>query len=212
MKTRLCIIRHGETDWNLAKRIQGQTDIPLNETGRAQAMAMAFDVAFHQAPIKAIYSSDLSRAHETAQVLAQRCELEVQRRQGLRERHYGLFQGVVKDEAEKQFPDAFRYYASRDIHYDFENGESLVEFNDRVLTEFQWIVRHHEGEAVIAVCHAGLLDIMYRTAKQMSLDKERDFAIPNCALNWFHHDGNRWHLDAWDDHHYLKHVIMDSVE
>ncbi|MBW6496154.1 MAG: histidine phosphatase family protein, partial [Burkholderiaceae bacterium] len=73
--TRICIIRHGETDWNVEKRIQGHTDVPLNETGRAQALAMAFNAA-HQR-FAAIYSSDLARTLETARVLAQREEQEV---------------------------------------------------------------------------------------------------------------------------------------
>ncbi|PKO64423.1 MAG: histidine phosphatase family protein, partial [Betaproteobacteria bacterium HGW-Betaproteobacteria-17] len=64
--TRICIIRHGETDWNVEKRIQGHTDVPLNEVGRAQALAMAFNAAHHR--FAAIYSSDLARTLETAQV------------------------------------------------------------------------------------------------------------------------------------------------
>ncbi|MBU4499059.1 MAG: histidine phosphatase family protein, partial [Gammaproteobacteria bacterium] len=86
--TRVCIIRHGETDWNVEKRIQGHTDVPLNETGRAQALAMAFNAA-HQR-FHAIYSSDLARTLETARVLAQREEQDVKLLPQLRERHFGI--------------------------------------------------------------------------------------------------------------------------
>lgn len=212
MKTRICIIRHGETDWNRERRIQGQIDIPLNEDGRAQAMAMAFDVSQHQDAFSAIYSSDLARAFETASILAMRCEIEVKARIDLRERHYGIFQNVVKDDAETKYPEAYALYTARDVNYDFETGESLRAFNKRVHDAFDWIVRHHCGKTVAVVCHAGLLDIMHRSATNKPLDIERDFDIPNCALNWFHHDDKGWHLDAWDDHHYLTNVIMDSVE
>lgn len=212
MKTRVCIIRHGETDWNKDRRIQGHIDIPLNETGRAQAMAMAFDVSMHQDPFSVIYCSDLARAQETANALALRSGREIRTRQDLRERNFGIFQGVLKDEAELKYPEAYAQYAARNPEFNFETGESLLEFRERVLSTFKWIARHHERETIAVVCHAGLLDILYRDATGRALTSERDFQIPNCALNWFHYDKNRWHLDAWDDHHYLSKVIMDSVE
>lgn len=210
MTTKVCIIRHGETDWNLAQRIQGQTDIPLNETGRAQALAMAFNSAHYQ--FTAVYSSDLVRAIETANALAQREELEVKQLPELRERHYGIFQGVLKNEAPKQFPKENTLYLARDLHYNFETGESLTEFARRVLTVFDWLVRHHTNQQIAVICHAGLLDVMYRNATGRPLDTERDFSIPNSALNWFHHDGHQWYLDHWDDHHHVKHVILDSAD
>ena len=104
MTTRICFIRHGETDWNVEKRIQGQTDVPLNETGHKQALAMAFNAAHHE--FHAIYSSDLKRAHDTAHMLAGRRGLEVQTTPQLRERHYGIFQGITAAEAEQRHPEA----------------------------------------------------------------------------------------------------------
>ncbi len=210
MTSRLCIIRHGETDWNREQRIQGQIDIPLNETGRAQALAMAFNAAHHS--FSTIYCSDLKRAMETAHALAEREGLEVKPMAQLRERHYGIFQNVVKDEAKSLHPAAYQYYIDRDMDYDFENGESLREFAKRVLDAFQWLARHHENQLIAVVCHAGLLDVMYRQATGRLLTTARDFHIPNCALNWFRHDSQGWHLEAWDDHHHLSQVLMDSVE
>lgn len=210
MSTRVCIIRHGETDWNKEGRIQGQIDIPLNETGRAQALAMAYNSAHFQ--FSAVFSSDLARAMETAKALAQRENLEITALQQLRERHYGIFQGVTKTEAPDQYPEAYALYQARDLQYNFETGESLTTFAQRVLNIFNWLVKHHSNQQIAVICHAGLLDVMYRHATGRPLHTERDFAIPNSALNWFHHDGDRWHLVHWDDHHHVKHVIMDSAE
>jgi len=210
MTIKVCVIRHGETDWNVERRIQGQTDIPLNETGRAQALAMAFNSTHFR--FSTVYSSDLSRASQTADALAQREGLKVKTLPELRERHYGIFQGVVKDEAPALYPDENRLYLARDLNYNFETGESLLAFAQRVRDIFRWLAAHHSNEQIAVICHAGVLDILYRDTTGRPLETERDFHIPNSALNWFHHDGQRWHLDQWDDHHHAKHVIMDSVD
>ena len=214
MSTRICFIRHGETDWNVEKRIQGQIDIPLNETGRAQALAMAFNAAHHN--FSAVYSSDLSRAKETAEAVAEGRSLEVDTLPQLRERHYGIFQNVTKDEAGTRYPEAYAYYEARDIHYDFETGESLQAFSERVTQAVDWLIRHHTGHTIAVVTHAGVLDILYRRATGRSLHIARDFVIPNCVLNWFQFDNqggedHGWHLEAWGDHHLAK-VELESVE
>jgi probable phosphoglycerate mutase len=208
--TRICIIRHGETDWNVAKRIQGHTDIPLNETGRAQALAMAFSAA-HQR-FHAIYSSDLLRATETAAALAQREDQVVKPLPQLRERHYGLFQGITAAEGAERYPQAYAHYVARDLDYDFETGESLRHFADRVAEGIDWLVRHHSGQTIAAVSHSGVLDVVYRRATGRPLHTPRDFVIPNCGLNWFHFDGQGWHLDAWADRHYLHEVLLTPPE
>ncbi len=208
--TRICFIRHGETDWNVAKRIQGHTDIPLNETGRAQALAMAFNAA-HQR-FHAIYSSDLKRTMETAQALAQREDQVVKLLPQLRERHYGVFQGITAAEGAVRYPQAYAHYVARDLEYDFENGESLSGFAERVADGIDWLLRHHSGQTIAAVSHSGVLDVIYRRATGRPLHTPRDFVIPNCALNWFHFDGQGWHLELWADRHYLHDVLTGSPE
>ncbi len=208
--TRVCLIRHGETGWNVEKRIQGHTDIPLNATGRAQALAMAFNAAHHR--FEAIYSSDLLRARETAQVLAEREDHEVKLLPQLRERHFGIFQGLTAAEGAVRHPEAHARYVARDPDYDFETGESLVAFAARVADGIDWMVRHHGGQTLAAVCHSGVLDIVYRRATGRPLTTPRDFKIPNCALNWFHFDGQGWHLEAWGDRHHLHEVLMEPPE
>jgi probable phosphoglycerate mutase len=208
--TRICIIRHGETDWNVAKRIQGHTDIPLNETGRAQALAMAFNAA-HQR-FHAIYSSDLLRAQETAQALAQREDHEVKLLPQLRERHFGIFQGLTAAEGAERYPQAHAHYMARDPDYDFETGESLAGFAARVADSIAWLVRRHRGQTIAAVSHSGVLDVVYRRATGRPLSTPRDFKIPNCALNWFHFDSQGWHLEAWGDRHHLHEVLTEPPE
>lgn len=208
--TRICFIRHGETDWNVARRIQGHTDIPLNETGRAQALAMAFNAA-HQR-FRAIYSSDLMRTMETAQVLAQREDQDVKPFAQLRERHYGVFQGMTAAEGAERYPEAYAHYVARDLDYDFETGESLRALAERVSDGIDWLVRHHSGQTIAAVSHSGVLDVIYRRATGRSLHTPRDFVIPNCALNWFHFDGQGWHLESWADRHYLHDVLTEFPE
>jgi len=208
--TLICFIRHGETDWNVGKRIQGQTDIPLNETGQRQALAMAYSAAHHN--FHAIYSSDLQRAHNTASALAERRHIDVRPLPLLRERHYGIFQTITASEGAERYPEAHRLYKARDPDYDFETGESMVAFAQRVHAAVREMTRHHAGETIAAVSHAGVLDILYRKSTGRPLHTPRDFVIPNCALNWFRFDQHGWHLEAWDDHHYLSSVIKESVE
>ena len=173
VSTRICFIRHGETDWNAEKRIQGHTDISLNEVGRAQALAMAFNAA-HQR-FHAIYSSDLLRAQETAQVLAQREDHTVKLLPQLRERHYGIFQGITAAQGAERYPQAYAHYLARDLDYDFETGESLRGFAERVSEGIDWLVRHHSGQTIAAVSHSGVLDVIYRRATNRPLSTPRDF-------------------------------------
>src|SRR5580698_6897789 len=101
MTTQILFIRHGETDWNRIKRIQGHIDIPLATTGLEQAQRLAHRLAGEAsqgATLDAIYSSDLQRAQQTAQPIADALGLPLQLRESLRERLYGAFQGYDKDE------------------------------------------------------------------------------------------------------------------
>ncbi|WP_295393129.1 histidine phosphatase family protein [uncultured Thiodictyon sp.] len=195
--TRLCIIRHGETEWNAQGRIQGHTDIPLNAAGGAQAQALALKLA-HQR-FHAIYSSDLARATETAQVLAHREGHAVRLLPQLRERHFGIFQGLTAAQGAERYPGAYLHYLARDPEYDFETGESLCRFAARVTAGIDWLVLQHRGQTVAVMCHSGVLDVVYRRATGRVLSAPRDFRIPNGSLNWFHCDGEGWHLETWGE-------------
>lgn len=210
MKTLLCLIRHGETDWNACRRFQGQTDVPLNENGRLQARRMSENAVRYR--FDAIYSSDLVRAVDTAGMLASGRSLEVARLQALRERHFGLLQGLAADEGALRYPGEYAAYKARETSCDFATGESLTQFAGRVDAVMGELAGMHRGQTIAVVTHAGVLDTVYRRATGRPLGAPRDFPIPNCALNWFSTDGRNWHLEAWDDHRYLSDVMLDSAE
>ena len=129
--TRILAIRHGETDWNRASRIQGQTDIALNAQGLWQAQRLG--LALGTEALAAIYSSDLGRAQQTAQCLAEHHAMAVQTDPALRERGFGEFEGMTWSELEAAQPEAIRRWRQRDPDFAPPGGETLVQLQQRVV-------------------------------------------------------------------------------
>lgn len=206
--TRLCLVRHGETDWNAQRRIQGQIDIPLNAAGRIQARATAAGVAGRR--FDAVYSSDLGRALETARPIAAALGLALKSATSLRERHYGRMQGLTGAEARERFPDLHAAYAARDPHHDLGGGETLTEFARRVAASLQSLVAAHPGGSLLAVSHGGVLDVVHRLATGRDLAAPRDFAMPNAGLNWLEYREQAWHLVSWGEQAHLP-ASLDEV-
>lgn len=199
--TRLCLIRHGETDWNAGKRVQGQIDIPLSALGHAQARATGNTLM--NEGFAAIYSSDLIRARQTAEATAHLVHLPIQFEPGLRERHFGVFQGLTYEEAEARYPEDYRRHKARDSRFAPPGGESLVELAGRIEETCNTIIRRHPGEAVLLFTHGGVLDIMHRQAAGKPLDTPRDFTIPNCAISWIEVVRGCWTLLSWAERSHL---------
>lgn len=200
--TRICLVRHGETDWNVAKRLQGHTDIPLNPTGIAQAKAAA--AALQPVQFDAIYCSDLLRASQTAELIAAQHGNKVTRDLRLRERYFGAIQGLTWDEAKERFPT--HYGPLRERVPDArppEGGESLAEFSARIVQAISDLAAQHPGHTILVVCHGGCLDVAYRAATGKALSTQRDFALGNATLNWLSINQNGWRLDKWDEQTHL---------
>ena len=206
--TRFCIIRHGETDWNVQRRIQGQVDVPLNAEGREQAVRAARGLAGHR--FAAVYSSDLTRTLDTATALAATLGLTVRSEPGLRERHYGLLQGKTADEMARQIPELHVRYVMRDLDHDFGGGECLRRFARRIDGTLDRLARRHVGQSVLLVTHGGALDVIYRGLVGRSLLGARDFPVPNAALNWIEVRGADRRLVAWADTRHL-HTALDEA-
>jgi broad specificity phosphatase PhoE len=145
--TTILLVRHGETDWNLERRVQGHSDRALNETGRAQARKLADALA--EEPIDAVFSSDLLRAHETARIVAERRGLDVTAIPDLRERHFGTWEGLTDDEIFERFPGAKTGT--------WGDGETREEMAQRVLESLRRIAEAHPGGRVLVVSHGGPL-------------------------------------------------------
>ena len=208
--TRFCLIRHGETDWNGEKRVQGQIDIDLNASGEAQARALRPGLAEHC--FAAVYSSDLLRAWNTAMIATASLGLAVSPAPTLRERHFGVLQGSTSREASLRHPQAHRHHQARTPDYDCETGESLIVFSARVMRGLDALAACHAGQSVLAFTHGGILDVVYRAATGRALDAPRDFPVPNAALNWLEHGADGWRLVSWADCSHLTGTLDELLE
>lgn len=200
-------MRHGETAWNAEGRVQGQLDVPLSETGLAQARALASVLGNES--FAAIYSSDLIRVQQTAAPTARRLGLQVVLDARLRERHYGIFQTMTYAEAKERMPEDYARFRARDPDYDFRTGESLVRFNERSLLVVKELVQRHEGENLLVFTHGGVLEMVYRYATGRALSVPRDFEIPNAALNRIEIGPAGWRVAAWADIGHLSAALDD---
>jgi 2,3-bisphosphoglycerate-dependent phosphoglycerate mutase len=207
--TRLCLVRHGETEWNAARRIQGQIDIGLNAIGHRQAAAAGRWLM--TAGINAVYSSDLQRAWLTAQTIGQALGLVPQANPALRERRYGVFEGLTYDEAKRDHPAGYAAFEGRNADYDFENGESLKVMFERVTTALCEIVAGHPGGNVVVVVHGGVLDIVNRFVRGNGLEMPRDFLIPNAGLNWIACRDGAWSIESWGETAHLEPGALDEL-
>lgn len=207
--TRLCLVRHGETAWNAARRIQGQIDIDLNETGLRQAAGAGRWL--QAADITAIYSSDLRRAWVTAQSIGDALGLVPVAVPEMRERRYGVFEGLTYDEAKAKHPDGYAAFEGRNADYNFENGESLSEMFERVTGKLQAIAASHPGQNVVVVLHGGVLDIINRFVRGNPLEAPRDFLIPNAGLNWIATVDGFWRIETWGETAHLEAGALDEL-
>lgn len=176
-ETRLTLVRHGETDWNRQRRIQGSTDVPLNAVGMAQARAAGLSLI--GTDYVALYSSPQVRALETARIIAETLGMgEPIVRAELRERSFGPAEGLTDGEIAERFPDGIP---------DQESRESVVE---RALPVLQEIADRHPGESVLVVTHGAVISSLVR---RLSGDAHPRLGEPivNLSLSHFTHSGGR---------------------
>jgi probable phosphoglycerate mutase len=201
------MVRHGETAWNAEGRVQGQLDIPLSDTGHAQARALAQALAHEHFDV--LYASDLVRVQQTAGPTAALLRKRVVLSEKLRERHYGIFQGMTYAEAKERLPADYLRFKDKDPDYDFQTGESLHAFSLRVMDFFRGLLARESGQNVLVFTHGGVLEILYRHATNRGLSTPRDFEIPNAALNRLEHDAGAWTVSCWADVAHLAAALDD---
>lgn len=187
--TTLLLIRHGETDWNARQLCQGQTNIPLNETGIEQAKQLASYLTAQHPDIGAVYSSDLDRAHATALHTATRLGLSVIPKNSLREFHFGLAEGSSAEQIQQLYSSQYNQllidYPDRRKRWDlpfYPQAESYNELLCRVQQELTSIAEAHPGEKIAIFTHGRVI----KTLIADTLDSEEvPCGIPNCAIACF---------------------------
>lgn len=168
--TLITLVRHGQTDWNLARRIQGSTDIALNETGRSDALAAA--ALLRADTHHVVYASPLVRAHETARIIASELGLaDPALTHGMREREFGEGEGLLVQEYLERFTD---------WHSAPEGAETLAAVRDRALAALETIAQESRqrsapvAESVIVVTHGGVIRALLGHASGGTLPREGD--------------------------------------
>jgi 2,3-bisphosphoglycerate-dependent phosphoglycerate mutase len=195
----ITLIRHGETTWNAERRVQGQLEAPLSARGLLQAAALANRIGREE--FDAIYASDLSRARQTAECIAAVSGAEVRLDARLRERHYGVFQGLTWSEIKAGFPDDYARYRTAFPGMTIPGGEAVDAFAGRVLAVLGEIAQRHRHALVVA--HGGLVDVLYRHANGIALTAPREHDLPNAGINRFVFDGV-WRLESFADTAHLE--------
>jgi len=182
--TLLYLVRHGETDWNLARRVQGATDIPLNDTGRMQARATGALLATEH--WDAVIASPLSRAFETAEIIATELGLAAPTPNvALVERRYGDAEGLVHDEIDARFPG----------DTPVPGRESRDEVAARVLPALMAVVEEHRGQSIVVVTHGGVIRSVLNAVDPI----EHHGSIRNGSIHSFRHIDGALQLITFDD-------------
>jgi probable phosphoglycerate mutase len=207
--TRIIAIRHGETAWNVDTRIQGHLDIPLNDMGRWQARRVGAALAGEA--LSAIYASDLGRAHQTAQAVADRAGLPVVADVGLRERAFGTFEGKTFAEIEADWPDQALRWRKRDPAFEPAGGESLLRFRERIVGTLNRLAAQHPGGQIVLVGHGGVMDVLYRVATGQELQAPRTWALGNAAINRLLWTPETLTLVGWADTAHLDDAALDEI-
>lgn len=213
MSTTILLIRHGETPWNAERRLQGHIDIPLNERGLQQAAALGQALAGE--PLAAVLSSDLQRARQTAQAVAELQHLPVRTDALLRERCYGAFEGLLYADIAARYPHEYAQWQSRQIDAVMPSGErqaeSFRQFYARANGAIARWAQQYDGQTIAIVAHGGVLECAYRAAVGMSLDSPRDFQVRNASVNRFSHADGKLHLVHWGNIEHLAAPAMDEL-
>jgi len=202
----LLAIRHGETVSNAAKRYQGHSDSPLTETGRKQVSSLGSRMG--KIEFDALISSDLGRAQETASIIAGHTGHSVQTDSRLRERNYGILEGLTVPEINAENPEVLARLDANDPDYIIPEGESHRQHYQRNIAAIEELVSRKSGGRIAMVVHGGVLDSLFRYVARLPLSQPRCFITTNASLTIISHgvfyDTMRWVIEAWCDTAHLE--------
>ena len=179
-ETEIILIRHGETEWNSQKRMQGHSNSDLSEVGRGQIQALGElmkNVSFDH-----IYSSDSLRTRQTAEAITQYSGHTLQFDQRIREKNLGVFEGLTSTEAKERHPEVYRLFKTAGANYVIDEGESTQQLLERALEFSEEIRLRHPQERVVMVTHGGVVRVLMKHALGLSIDAPTRFIIKNTGI------------------------------
>lgn len=204
--TEILIIRHGQTAWNKARLLQGHSDIPLNEKGEMQALALA--EAMREEKLDAIWASDSQRAYRTAEAIARHHNLPVFTDADFRERCYGLFEGMHADDIQANYPESHAAWHADEPDHVFPPGERIAEsrrqFHHRSTAALLRLAEQYQGKRVALVTHFGVIESAYRESAEIPLGTPCRMPVLNTSINHFNIRHGKITLVKWGDAEHLE--------
>ncbi len=205
---RLLLIRHGQTAWNAERKNQGQWDIPLDDVGREQSRQLAQRIVSYRPSL--LYSSDLSRCVETAEIVAKPLNAQVIVDSRLRERNYGDWEGKTPDEVFQEDPELLQAYRKDPTLVAPRNGETGLEVYCRTVSFLYDLLRTHSEGVLGVVAHGGTVATLLSALLGAPPSTSACFRIRNCSLTEFVIEPTgRRRLERFDDIHHLDPPPMD---
>ena len=193
MATKIYLIRHGETEGADARRYKGHIDVPLSENVIYPVSIFSFYICTfvgprRPGPLQAVYCSGLSRAVKSAEIIAEPYGLQPVVVEDLKERSFGVWEGMSFDEIKEEYPDAFTAWAENPLKFSPMEGESTLDVKDRALRVFNEITEKHNGDSIAIVAHGGINRVILCELLGIPLENifriEQDFAALNVIELW----------------------------
>lgn len=204
--TQIILVRHGQTEWNRVERFRGRADIPLNDTGLAQAEATRRRVAAQWQP-SAVYSSPLSRAVKTAEAIAKHYDLPVQIHPGLNDMDYGEWQGLTPDEVKARWPEIHDAWFNHPETARIPGGETLDDVRERGMSAVDELARRHADQTIVLVGHTVINRVILLGVLGLGNDHFWRLRQDNCAINVFEAERGAFTIVSLNE---TSHLLPDS--
>ena len=178
---KIYLLRHGQSEWNLLGKVQGQSDIELNEKGIEQAHKAA--QVFLDKEIDAIYSSDLKRAYQTAEVIGDKLSLEVNTLCGIREMNFGTWEGLPIETIERDHLDHYKTWRTAPHEITFVDGENLAKVQERALAAVNKIISETSHKNILLVSHGTAIKSLILGLLDIDISKYNKMAMGNTGIS-----------------------------
>ncbi len=198
-ETKLYLVRHGETVWNVEDKMQGVKDSPLTEKGIEHANLLGMKLEAMLPGLDRIYTSDLGRAFDTALLIGNHLKREIVKDERLRERNMGIFEGFSWEHVRTHFPEEFEKTISDDNEYRIPGGDTKNEYIEKVSSFLKFASQQSEGERMLAVTHRGFINFALRLVLMIPFNARMGIVVNNTVLAGFTLHKGRWMLEKFGD-------------